>query len=182
MKVNPWKDQLVMYYLSVGAIEVDDEGQIWKVRDKRGKGWTWRDVKPRRIGIKNKDGYLMIQFMFHREHYTILSHRVVWIVNNGLIPEGLKVNHKNGIKDDNRPENIELMTTSENIKHSFEMLGRKALRGERHGMTQLTEKNVIEIRKTHRNNKIATDKLGKMFNISGRTVRDIVNRKSWAHI
>ena len=43
------------------------------------------------------------------------THRLVWIVFNGPIPEGMQVNHINEDKSDNRLENLNLMTPSENI-------------------------------------------------------------------
>lgn len=69
-----------------------------------------RDKIGDKIGNKTKKGY--IQGQFRGSKYLI--HRLIWIYHYGDIPKGLHIDHINRIKDDNRIENLRLVTNSEN--------------------------------------------------------------------
>lgn len=59
---------------------------------------------------KAPNGYMQIRL----GQKTYLAHRIVWEAFNGPIPAGMHINHINEKKDDNRLENLNLMTPKEN--------------------------------------------------------------------
>lgn len=66
-------------------------------------------------------GYLRINLDIDNGKFkTRRVHQVVaWAYVDGY-RKGLTVNHKNGIKTDNRPENLEWVSLSDNLKHGWE--------------------------------------------------------------
>jgi hypothetical protein len=52
----------------------------------------------------------------------IKLHRLVAMFHLDTYNETLQVNHKNGIKNDNRVENLEMVTNSQNVYHAFNVL------------------------------------------------------------
>ena len=67
-------------------------------------------------------GYCDVSLYYKGEAKRKLVHR---LVATAFVPgwrKGLQVNHKNGIKTDNRAENLEWVTASENTRHGRDVL------------------------------------------------------------
>lgn len=55
-------------------------------------------------------------------------------------------------------------------------------RGERNSQAKLIDSEVLEIRLLYASGKYTYNDLAKMFDIIGKTVRDILNKKTWLHL
>jgi ribosomal protein S25 len=145
---------------------VDTEGNVYR---------SGKKLKPSLVR-----GYYVVSL--YPKKRSVKVHRIVaetFIPNPENKPE---VNHINGIKTDNRVDNLEWNTSKENVEHKINILGKS--RGEAIHTNILTEEQVKSIRKEHiKYSKIfGAVALSKKYNVSTSCIDDIVNYRSWKHL
>lgn len=83
-------------------------------------GWKWYYVIKERILKSSKHTHWYVNFVLHKnwKPKIITQHRLLMLVFNWE-SKWRDVNHINWIKDDNRLENLEYCTRSENMIHAY---------------------------------------------------------------
>jgi hypothetical protein len=109
----------------------------------------------------------------------VAEHRHVMSVHLGreLLPEEI-VHHINHDKQDNRIENLEIMTRSEHMDEHRPEFACKVKKGVEIGTSKLTEDSILEIRGSSESNSDLADRFG----VTVTNIGYIRQRKTWKHL
>lgn len=154
-----------------GVYQVSNGGDIKRV--KVYGGVSLRKTRP-------QNGYRLIFLRLKGQSNRHFVHRLVMLAFVGECPIGKQVNHKNGIKDDNRLENLEYVTPSENKRHAVDVLKKHI--GEQNNKAKLTAVQVVEIRRLHAEGNTKIEALARMYKVSGVSIRAVLSRETWKHV
>lgn len=102
-----------------------------------------------KMKTRNRAGtdYQIINFStVDNKKRTFRAHRLVMMAFKPVENmENLQVNHIDGNKQNNKLDNLEWCTPSENQKHAFKMGLQKARTGEKSNLSKLTEQDVKKV-------------------------------------
>jgi len=145
--------------------------RFWSKVDKSGDCWEW-------TAYVDKAGY----GNFKRNNRNGYVHRVSWELTNGEIPKGLCVLHHCDNRKCVNPDHLFLGTQYDNMQDMIEKGRKRPTYGSGHGMSKLTEEQVIEIRSRMRCGGDLQKNLAVEFGISKQLISCIVLRTRWTHI
>lgn len=122
-------------------------------------------------------GYLRVCISHKGDRNYPSLHRLVaqyFIDNPRNLPE---VNHKNGNKYDNTVDNLEWVTSRENVIHSYDY--NLNYSGEKSNLAKTTDKQVHQVCKLLEENELSIDEIAKITNTTKRVVRHVLKHKTW---
>lgn len=68
-------------------------------------------------GSIHRDGHWSVAFRVNGVQHRRYCHRIIWELTHGAIDDNLEIDHINGIRSDNRIENMRLVTKKTNLRN-----------------------------------------------------------------
>lgn len=124
------------------------------------------------------EGYYRVCLRVHGKKRDFSVHRLVLIAFRGDQPPKHEASHLNGCRTDNRLENLQWETSSQNKlrrrQHGTDH------GGERNPNSKLTNHQVLEIRRRRKNGETYSS-IAKDYGVTFTNVASITKHKSWQH-
>ncbi len=126
-------------------------------------------------------GYLRVSLSLNKVKFTTGAHR---LVAKAFVPNSLnlpQVNHKDGIKTNNYPDNLEWCTNQQNQIHAVKNGLTKHNYCEKHHMAKLSNDDVIKARELHKSG-ITNIELSNIYKVSATAMSNILKNKTYINI
>lgn len=166
-KILATNDYLVPEFLASPLHDVRSDGTIWTLITRTGKisiTKTWRPLH------SLHSGYVEVSF----KGKNLRAHRIVYAKYKGELSEDLVINHKDGLTENNHPDNLELVPQSVNNLHRFRGLNKPPVMGN----IVLNWAIVRAIRSLSKNG-VSYREISAEYGISKGHISEIVNNHIW---
>lgn len=162
-------DSYIEELITDGRYDVRVDGSVWTTVCRTGKESLTGQWRPLAF-VVSTSGHLSIKYQ--RKHLAV--HRIIYRKFHGPLRTDYAVNHIDGIKRNNTPANLELITHSENMLHCWRVLGHIPMKP-RKKIDQTTAEQMRNEYAAGASNKELREK----YKLAKATVSYIVNGRTW---
>ncbi len=166
-------EQMAIRLIDHDILSVTENGHVMRAGRFHHKHFRFYD-SPRRIDYQCDDGYCRFSIFEGGKAFVVYVHRFVWVIANGVIPDGLEVDHIDEVKSNNRLVNLQLRTHQQNIERTVSKSPGKS-------GVELTEFEILEIRRRRARGERGAA-LAREFETTPQNITKIVKRINWKHV
>lgn len=174
------REEVFLECENLGMFEINENGEIWKVAQRAGNGNRLISITQRQIGNQLKCGSIICGVSLDGNIISSRRPRIIWAKFIGKIPNGMCIIHKNGVYNDDRISNLDIVKRGEHTFYYSEKFNISPF-GENHYNSKLTNEQCLDIYK-RLNNGEAAIKLSNEYNISCFSIYDIKRKRYWRKI
>jgi len=176
-KLNPG-EKIVWVPGLEGRYAVTDQGKVFSYT----KNWSTESGSKELTQKSRKNGYLEVGINAQGGRTDTLVHRLILHAFTGPPPEeSYHCRHLNGDSADNRLENLEWGSVSENYNDSRRH-GTAKGSPQKYSNKSLSSHDVLEIRKLYKTGKYTYQEIGEMFETGADNVGKICRGTNWKHV
>lgn len=144
-----------------------------------------REKRIKNLKKRNRNGYLAVCLTnsLTKTQKSFNVHRLVLCAfESKPLDYPFQVNHIDGNKTNNILENLEFVTSSENVIHSLKSGLKIPFKGSQIHNSILNENDVIEIKKLLKDGHMMQKDIAILYGVHKATINDIHKEKNWKHI
>ena len=157
--------------------EVSDRGRVKRIKDSENT-YAGRILKL----IQESRGYLYVNLCQNGQRARWLVHRLVAFAFIPVVDGKPHINHKDGIKTNNKVSNLEWCTPAENVDHMCRTgLRKNYAKADNHYRAKFSSEIVLEIRKL-RSEGWKQQELADRFDTTQPQISAILSRTNWASV
>lgn len=167
----------------LGLYKISKSGRIYSVeRTRLGKARkSIAKVRGRYLKPSSARGYPMVGLYKDSASKKYTIHKLMCTTFMGGVPIGMQVNHKNGVKTDNRLRNLEIVSPGYNTRHAWKAGLCRRVVGEDNSNSKLKTKDVRYIKRLLRQG-VSQCEIGRRFGRNPVTIWHIANNSTWKHV
>jgi hypothetical protein len=158
-----------------GFYSVSNLGRVRaEERQVPGKCGSIRTLPQKIMNPSNTDGYVQVSLHKEKSRFCKKVHVLVMLAFSGPRPMGMEVAHNNGVRNDNRIENLRYDTKLGNCADK-KTHGTQP-RGSQISRSKLSKEQVIAIRADSRKFR----EIGREYGVHHKSISNIKNEKNWS--
>lgn len=153
---------------------ISREGRVFRIEDTRQRKAPYELSQHH-----NRYGYLQVGLVLNGEQKKVVTHLLVLEAFCGPRPNGMEACHFNGVRDDNRAENLRWDTPSANQRDKYRH--GTMPRGDSHVLSLLSKGDVEWIRAFPKRKGMFSE-MARRLQVSKSAIRRAYRGDSWAHV